>query len=835
MPSLTQEEAAVRAGLLTVREYDVHLDLTGALERTDFAATTTVRFSCTEPGATSFIELRPTAIHEIQLNGEPVDPASIEDDRIVLAALRADNELTVRATMAYSSTGEGLHRYVDPADGQVYLYAQSAMDDAQRIFACFDQPDLKARLRLRVDAPAGWTVWANGAATGDGEFARTPLMSTYLFTVVAGPYHVRTSEHDGVPLGLACRRSLAAYLDRDAQELFAFTASCLDMYHEMFGIRYPYEKYDQAFVPQFNLQAMENPGCVTFADELLFSSSVTQTEQQMRAVILAHEMAHMWFGDLVTMRWWDDIWLNESFAELMGWWVAARATRFTDAWTNFTIWRKAGGYAADQRSSTHPVAPASVPDVASALLNIDGISYAKGASTLRQLVAWMGEDDFLAGLRSYLTKHSYGNATLTDLLTALSDASGRDLASWAEVWLRRSQVNTLRPEVDVDEAGNYRSVTIVQTAPADYPTLRPHHIGVAGYDASGRTHRVEVDLDPTSDGGRTPVTELVGVHAAQLLLLNDGDLTFAKVRFDPDSQQHLPQLLTSVTDPLARALMWSAAADATRDAEAAPADFITLAAAALPHETEVAVWEEMLRFAVAEVAERYLDGAARVSALDTLAAACERTLLSAKEGSSWQLAAARGWVKAAGPTAIETAAGWLHGAGVPDGLLVDQDLRWMVLSRLVVHGLAGPAQITAESERDRSGEGAEQAARCQAALPDAQAKREAWDIIVSDDATATRIVAATAEGFWHAAQEELTAPFVSRYFAEMPAMAQRRTPAAVIQVARAAYPRFAVSVRTLAEAEEMLSNPELNVGLRRMAVNGTDDLRRAVRVRERFA
>ena len=471
------------------------------------------------------------------------------------------------------------------------------------------------------------------------------------------------------------------------------------------------------------------------------------------------------------------------------------------------------------------------------MLNLDGISYAKGASALRQLVAWLGEDVFLAGLRSFLTTHSFANATLADLLAALSEAAGRDLTDWADVWLRHSQVNTLRPEVSVDPAGRYEAVTIVQTAPVEYPTLRPHRIAVGVYGGDGpvvRRHQVEVDLDPAVDGGRTPVPELVGVQAGRLLLVNDRDLTFAKVRFDPSSRAALAGVLPDVADPLARALVWAAASDAARDAERAPQEFLALAVAALPGETEVAVFEAMLRFARAEVAERYLPADARPDALSALAGACDNAMASASPGSSRQLAAAQGRVRCADAGSIAFGSDWLHGASVPEGLVIDQDLRWTVLYRLVVHGQAGEDEIAAESGRDPSGQGMEQAARCQAAMPDPDAKARAWQLVVADDASPTRMVLAIAEGFWHPEQADLTAPYVDRYFAEMPGMANRHTPLALAQIATAAYPRYAVSVGTAAAADAMLARTDLDVALRRVVVNATDDLRRALIVLERW-
>ncbi|HEX6872699.1 MAG TPA: aminopeptidase N, partial [Micromonosporaceae bacterium] len=571
MPSLTRNEADIRADLLRVRAYRVDLDLTAAATSDRFESSTTIEFSCSQPGARTFVELKCVQLHEATLNGVRLEPDGLDDNRLPLTDLAAENELVVRATMEYSITGEGLHRFVDPEDGSVYLYAQTFLDDAQRIFACFDQPDLKAPFTLSVSAPAGWEVAGNGAGTpvapGRWEFATTAPLATYFVTVLAGPYHVRRDEHDGIPLALYCPRGLAAHLDKDVEELFGLTRACLDRYHELFGFRYPFGKYDQAFVPEFNAGAMENPGLVTFRDEFIFRSAVAEGDRERRAMVIAHEMAHMWFGDLVTMRWWDDLWLNESFAEYMGHRIVVEATRFTGAWTSFALARKAWGYAADQRPSTHPVAPESVPDTAQALLNFDGISYAKGAAVLRQLAVWIGDEAFIAGLRSHFQRHAFGNATLQDLLSSLAEASGRDLRGWSEVWLRRPQVNTLRPEASVGPDGRYTSFDVVQTAPPAYPTLRPHRIGIGIYRGGKVAERVEVDLDPTVDQRRTPVPALIGIHPGDLLLLNDGDYTYAKVRLDEVSRSRLAMVLPGLTDPLTRALVWAAALDAVRDGE----------------------------------------------------------------------------------------------------------------------------------------------------------------------------------------------------------------------------------------------------------------------------
>ena len=831
MPSLTRDDAVTRAELLNVDRYQIDLDLVAAADADGFGSTTTIRFSCRRPGAETFVELKPATLYGATLNGVALDPAGLVDNRLPLPHLAADNELVVRATMPYSNTGEGLHRFVDPEDGAVYLYAQTFLDDAQRVFACFDQPDLKAPFSLTVSAPQDWEVAANGAGTvvapGRWEFATTEPLATYFVSVLAGPYHVRHDSHEGIPLALYCARSLGPHLDKDIDELFGITKACLDRFHELFDVRYPFGKYDQAFVPEFNAGAMENPGLITIRDEFVFRSAVTDAERQVRAEVIAHKMAHMWFGDLVTMRWWDDLWLNESFAEYMAYRTVADATRFVDAWTEFAVGRKGWGYAADQRPSTHPVAPESLDDAGLALLNFDGISYAKGAAVLRQLAAWIGDDAFIAGLRAHFAAHAFGNATLDDLLDAMSASSGRDLRVWADAWLRTPEVNTLRPEVAVGPDGRYTSVDIIQTAPERYPTLRPHRVGVGVYNGGSLRRRIELDLDPAVDNGRTAAAELVGTEAGDLLLVNDGDLTWAKIRFDDETRARLPRVLPTLSDSLTRALVWASAADAVRDAEMRASDFVSLCAAALPGEAELAVFRDVVAFATMNAVNRFLPTESQPEARATLGRACLAAMDLAGPGDGRQLAAARGYLACAGPDDAARLHAWLDG-GAPQGLQIDAEMRWLIVDRLAVLGAVGEERIEAEYERDRTAQGAEHAARSRASRPDPEAKANAWHIIVRDEKLSNRFVAAAAEGFWQPQQTELTREYVGRYFSEMPEVAERRTPQAFWPVAMWAYPRFAVDPETLASAERLLAQPDLNAMLLRIVVDGTDDLRRAL-------
>ncbi len=560
--NLTRDEAAARSALITVASYHVDLDLAGGDET--FGSVSVIRFDCAAPGSTSFINLTAPAVREITLNGEPVGLDAFDGDRITLTGLAASNVLRVAADCAYSRSGEGLHRFTDPADGRVYLYSDLETFDAHRVYACFDQPDMKATYELAVTAPADWLVVSNMApesSIGDGEalrwhFPPTPVVPTYITAVAAGPYHVVRDEHDGIPLGVFCRQSLAEYLDPG--EILEVTRQGFDFYHNSFGIKYPFEKYDQLFVPEFKEGAMENAGCVTFLEAYIFRSRVTDFAREARGETILHEMAHMWFGDLVTMRWWDDLWLNESFATWAGTLAQAEATRWTSAWTTFAQLYKSWAYRQDQLPSTHPIA-ADIPDIHAVEVNFDGITYAKGASVLKQLVAYVGRENFLAGRAEVFRRARVGQRTLADLLSALEETSGRDLASWSREWLQTAGVNTLRPSYAVDSEGRFPSSRSTRKAPR--PTRCCGRTGSRSvcYDRTGRGLSAGGRWRPTWPAPRTVIPELTGQRRPDLVLVNDDDLTYAKIRLDEHSLRTLVEPRSaSFTDSLpARAVLGS--------------------------------------------------------------------------------------------------------------------------------------------------------------------------------------------------------------------------------------------------------------------------------------
>jgi aminopeptidase N len=841
--NLTRDEARDRAELLTVDSYQVELDLTGS--ETTFDSATTVRFRCTRPGADTFIELTAPAVTQITLNGVPVDLAAFDGDRIALSGLDSENELQVVASCGYSRSGEGLHRFTDPADSGVYLYSDLETYDAHRIYACFDQPDLKATFEFSVIGQSDWTVVSNrapdvaaepaGPGTARWHFPPTPVMSTYITAIAAGPYFAVTQEHDGIPLGIYCRQSLAEYLDPD--EIFEITRQGFDFFQAQFGIRYPFGKYDQLFVPEFKAGAMENAGAVTFLESYIFRSRVTDSERETRALTILHEMAHMWFGDLVTMRWWDDLWLNESFATWAELVSGTEATRWRNAWTSFAQDYKTWAYRQDQLPSTHPIA-ADIPDIDAVEVNFDGITYAKGAAVLKQLVAYVGRDNFLAGVRDYFGKHAWGNATLTDLLSSLEQASGRDLAAWSKSWLETAGVNTLRPLFGVDSAGRFTSFAVVQEAPAEHPELRTHRIAIGLYDEADhgqagrklvRRRRVELDIA----GAFSEVPDLIGERQPALILVNDDDLTYAKVRLDDQSLQTVVTSISEIADPLAAALCWSSAWDMTRDAEMRTRDFLDLVTSGAPSITELTVLGRVLRMTGLAV-RRYSEPAHRDAAAGQLEEALRGWLLAAAPGSDHQVAYAKALTGVAMSAAsLELFAGLLAGTQSIEGLAVDTDLRWELLHRLVSRGAAGAAEVEAELDRDPTDAGERQAESCLAAIPTPDAKEAAWTKITAGTLP-NATFRAVLRGFRDPDQDDLLAPYAAKFYDALAGMWRDGVSDMAQFFTEVGYPDT-VSQDTIDATDAYIAAADPMPALRRLLLERRDDVARALRCQQRDA
>ncbi len=834
---ITKAETRRRAALLTVGSYDVALDLTKG--ETDFGSRTVIRFGCAEPGAEVHADLVAAAVHEIVLNGVPLDPVRAwAGGRIALPGLAASNELVVSADCAYTTSGTGMHRSVDFADGRVYAYAKFEPAYARSVFATFEQPDLKAPVRFSVTVPAHWTVMSNQPAqdqvpAAEGSvtwvFPPTPPLPTYNTTVVAGEYQVVRGEHvtpggQRIPLELACRASLAG--DLDAAAIFAITGQGLDYFTALFGTPYPFGKYGQAFVPEFSAGATEDAGCVLISEQFLFRGPATAARQELRATVILHEMAHMWVGDLVTMRWWDDLWLNESFAELCGHLATAEATSYTGAWSTFCVGRKTWGLMADQLPSAHPVA-ASAPTLSEAVANFDGISYAKGAAVLRQLMAAAGRDAFFAAIGDYLAEHGFSNASRDDLLRAVTRRTGQDLAAWSRAWLETTGPVTMRCDAAAGQDGRFTSFALTQQPPPGDGLPRPMLAGVGLYRRDGnrltRVRRVDVDLA----GHRAEVPSLTGETWPDLILPNDGDLAYAAIRLDPRSLRTVIESLGDLDDPLARAVCWNVVIDMVQQAELPVEVFVTILAREFGREPSVAVLDTLTT-----LAQRMLVGLADPAKVPQskrlLGAAAAAVLGTAEPGGDHQSAAVQllAWT-ATTPDQLALAAGLLDGGTQVPGLAVPAELRWALLERLAATGLAGEDLIAAELAADATDAGRRGAAACRAAIGDAEHKQAAWDLLTGGRAGVETLIG-VARGFALPEHADLLAPFANRYVGTMrqvwsTASAHLRGLLGVLL-----FPYPAATPELLAALEDALAAGTAEPGLARVFAECANDVRRAL-------
>jgi len=854
LPNLTREHAVERAALVTVDSYRIVIDLTdgeGKPGEGTFRSTTTVEFDALA-GADTYIDIAADSIRSATLNGHDIDVSGYDESTgIPLEGLEGHNIVVVDADCRYSNTGEGLHRFVDPVDDEVYLYSQFETADAKRMFACFDQPDLKAAFDVTVTAPSHWEVISNGATFSvedDGAakrhtFTATPRMSTYLVALIAGPYarwdDTYSDDHGDIPLGLFCRKSLAEFMDHE--RLFTQTKQGFGFYHNNFGAPYAFGKYDQLFVPEFNAGAMENAGAVTFLEDYVFRSKVTRASYERRAETVLHEMAHMWFGDLVTMQWWDDLWLNESFATFASVLCQAEATEFAEAWTTFANVEKSWAYRQDQLPSTHPVA-ADIPDLAAVEVNFDGITYAKGASVLKQLVAYVGLEEFLSGLRDYFRDHAFANATFGDLLGALEKASGRDLSGWGQQWLKTTGLNTLRPDFDLDADGRFTRFAITQSgAQPGGGETRVHRLAVGIYDDDGsgklvRIHREELDVD----GETTDVPALQGVSRGKLILVNDDDLTYCSLRLDPESLQTALTRIADIADPLPRTLAWSAAWEMTREAELKARDFVSLVAGGVQAETEVGVAQRLLLQAQTALSA-YADPQWAVT--EGWPAFADRLLelaRGAEAGSDHQLAYVNALCNSvladrhtdvlralldADPAAQDLA-----------GLDVDTDLRWRIVTALAAAGVVdsdGPQTpfIDAEAQRDPTAAGKRHAAAASAARPQPAVKDASWQQVIEDDTLANITGRAIIGGFIQPGQHELLKPFSAKYFGVISGVWERRSSEVAQTVVIGLYPAWDISKAGLNAADRFLADSEVPPALQRLVIEGRAGVERALRAR----
>ena len=846
--NLTRVEAEERAALVSVQAYAVELDLTTS-DRT-FATTSTLTFTATEAGST-FVDFIGESVEKVTLNGEAVEPA-YDGFRISVSPVQGLNELRIEATGRYSNTGEGLHRFVDPVDDEVYLYSQFEVPDSRRMYPVFEQPDLKARFSFTVTAPSHWQVLSNsptpepkpteqdGVATW--HFTATEPISSYITALVAGPYDVvrdtLTSRRGEVPLGIFCRKSLTQFLDAD--NLFDLTKKGFAFFEDEFDQEYPFEKYDQIFTPEYNMGAMENAGCVTFNEMYVFRSKVTDAIVERRALTVLHELAHMWFGNLVTMKWWNDLWLNESFAEWASTTCQSEATQWTEAWTTFGTHEKDWAYRQDQLSSTHPIV-APIRDLEDVEVNFDGITYAKGASVLKQLVAYVGRDAFRDGLRAYFAKHKWTNTTLSDLLTELEATSGRDLHTWSEAWLETAGVNTLRPLIEVDDQGHISSAVIEQTFAEGFETIRPHRLAIGLYAVESgsdgrsrlvRTDRLEIDLT----GERTDVPELIGREQPDLVLVNDDDLTYAKIRLDERSLATALEHVRGFESSLPKSLVLASAWDKTRDAEMSARTFTDLVLKVLPGESD----STLLRTLMAQLntaVHLYVAPANREETRRTTLARLWEIANSAAPGSDAQLqlvTAAAGFTTTGDDTAYLR--GLLSGSESLEGLTLDTDMRWSLITGLAGANALEDGEIEAELARDATATGRERAARARAAVPTPEAKEAAWKAAVEDAGLSNSMVDAYGLGFGRLGDVSALEPYVARYHDALMSLEGKGSMALVESIVLGFYTRGLASVELRDATQAWLdTHPDAHDALRRRVAENRDPVTRALAAQERDA
>ncbi len=843
--NLTRTEAAQRKRHIDVQAYDIALDLTTG--EATFGSTTTVRFTA-QAGSSTFIDAFTRTVHSVTLNGEALDPAVVSDSvRIQLPNLATENVLTVVADAEYTNTGEGLHRFVDPVDGEVYLYSQFEVPDARRVFAVFEQPDLKASFTFTVTAPSRWQVISNsptptpveveGTSNAIWRFEPTPVLASYVTAIIAGPYSVTRSSLTSsngreIPLGIFARKSLTEFLDSDY--IFDITRRGFTYYEEKFDYPYPFEKYDQLFVPEFNAGAMENAGAITFTETYVFRSKVTDAIKERRVVTILHELAHMWFGDLVTMKWWNDLWLNESFAEWASTISSAEATEWTQAWTTFQAMEKSWAYRQDQLPSTHPVV-ATINDLEDVQVNFDGITYAKGGSVIKQLVAWVGRDAFFAGVAAYFKKNAYGNTELADLLAELETTSGRDLTNWSKLWLETAGVNTLRPGIETDATGTITSFVVLQEAHPDYPTIRPHRLGIGFYSlqegALKRKQRIEIDVDDE----RTEVPELVGMTMPDLVLLNDDDLAYAKIRFDDASLTVALAHLKHIESPLARALVWGSVWDSTRDGETPASDYVSLVLDNIASETESTTLRTTLNQVVL-VAKQYVAPTRRDETSTRVGDALWSLAENAEAASDAQFQFVKFFAHVASTDEhFARLQGLRDGSLTLPGLVIDTDLSWEILEGLALGNKITGADIDATLAGDNTANGQQAAARARATFPTEEAKQAAFSSVVDSDTLPNAIVRATTIGYQHTNDPSCLEPLVERYFASLTGLWESRSYHIAATLIVGLYPAPLASPQLRDATQAWLdANPE-PAALHRLVLENLAGVERALMVQARDA
>lgn len=835
---LSRLEAEERAALIRVRRYDVVIDISAAAvaDLDTFTSRTTVEFDSAQVAGSSFIDLAATRLIGATLNGADVRH-DWKGGRLQLDGLMSHNVLEVEAEFAYGGEWQGMQRMVDSIDGELYVRTTTFIAEAPKIFACFDQPDMKGRYTFHVRAPKPWTVISNApvdtverlsGADQIVHFQQTQPLATYVTAVMAGPFHRTVDVVEGpdgpIELGICCTASDAKVID--PEHILGLTKAGFDLFHRLFDFPYPFGKYDQLLLEP-SRSGMENVGAVSLGRRLVFTSRMTQLDEVELAYVVLHELSHMWFGNLVTTRWWNDTWLNEAFATFAGYFAMANATSHSDAWTRFAQQQKNLALEADQLPSTHPIAgPA--PDVETAFANFDQVTYAKGASVLRQLVAYVGEQAFFTGLARYFKDHAHSNAALADLLAALEDASGTELSTWADGWLLEAHPNTLRPELTADAQGRLASLAVRQEGHAPGAALRSHRVSVGLYqDKDGRlvrTHGTEISVS----GSRTDLTDLVGLPVPELVIVDDRDLTYAKQRFDDASLAVLKNRISDIDDALARTVCWTALWDMTRSGELSAGAYVDVALAAVEVETEPSILDGLLGHLGRLLASGFTpqEFARRTGQLADVAVSA---LGAAPPGTDRQLTWARAVATSAGsgPHAPMLRA-LFDGSLVIDGLEMDFDLRWRCMRGLAAFGHSDAAEIARVLAEEPTDEAHELAAAASASLATAADKARAWERALHDDEPAM-VRLAYASAFWQPAPAELLSPYVDRYFESLESVWQSLGGSFLARALTAELFPQVYDQSTMDRCDEWLANPDRAAVQRRVVVDRRDELARSLR------
>lgn len=837
---LSEEEARIRAARVTNISYD--LDFSFLEDARGYEAQTLVHFDYLGGEGDLRLDLRATELRELQINGETLEAPEYSGVAITLPArLLKKGKNTVRVEFAneYERSGNGLHHFRDSMDRSEYLYTSFEPFYAHRLFPCFDQPDLKAIYRLQVTAPADWEIISNdpllsvrpaGKSLRRHTFVPTKLLSTYLFFLGAGPFAVWTDREARIPAKLYARKSMAAYVPVD--HFFELTRKGLNFFQEYFGYEYPFRKYDQIFCPEFNFGAMENPGAVTFSERYLYRHEPEASELESRADTLIHEMAHMWFGDLVTMRWWDGLWLNESFATYMSQLALTEAAGYPGAFESFLSSEKSWAYWQDQLPSTHPVA-GEVEDTGEAFSNFDGITYGKGASLLKQLAYYIGPENFRRGVQAYFKRHAWRNTDLSDFFDALGEFTERDLNRWTQVHLVSSGVNIIEPVIEVKD-GRTTSVKVVQSPGNGDSLIRPRRLQVAFYsrDESGRLVRSEV-ASVSLDGKSASVPKLVGVSAPDFAFANHGDHAYAKVFLDPRSLEFVQSHIEEIPDSLTRRAVWITLWHMLRDQAMSPQAYLDIVLAKAPLEPDSKLVRSLVR-GVAQVLRSYLPGDLRQEYLQRVQQVSWQQLQEAPTGGDlqkiWFSLLAR---SASGKDALTRLAGFLDGRTKIDGLEIDPEKRWTVVRRLAAGGYPGARTLVAsELKRDSTDIGRREAMQAEASLPEARAKEAFWRRFIADTQTSLDRMRAAMRGFHQPDQAELTKGYVQAYFDAIPMQVEKRETDFAHLFVEALYPSYSFDLPVVEATRKFLDeHPEMPSEVRRALIEAEDEFRRALEIR----